>query len=327
MLSVTIVLFRPKSQDFRKTVESLLGNARDLTSVHILVSGTRQEFSAITSLTAELSRATECFVHHRFDNLGFASGHNFLLEQAFEFGAETVLVLNPDVVLQPRSLKSLSAAADLLHNPTLLGPTLSRATEDGLPTETFDSAGIDWTNSGRHFDKLQGSRWKIDVGQRDIVSGVTGACLVVTRGSYDEIRRGSGYFFDDLFLAYREDAELGIRASSLGITSVVVHMDGFAHVRSVRGYARGNRLADLLGVRNRFLLRWSLGQLRPGNRVLAGARDALVIIAVLLVERSSLPGLRDAFAVRRYAAYRGRNWRQAGAAMARNQAAQCRATE
>lgn len=311
MLSVTIVLFRPRPNDFMKTVESLLANAKDVISVHILVSGTRQEFSAIASLTAELSRATKCFVHHRFDNLGFASGHNFLLEQAFQFGAEAVLVLNPDIVLQPGSLKRLSAATELQHKPTLLGPTLNRATDDGLPTDTFDSAGIDWTSSGRHFDKLQGSPWKIDVNQQNTVRGVTGACLVVTWDSYDEIRRGSGYFFDDLFLAYREDAELGVRAGNLGIDSVVVHMEGFAHVRSVRGYSRGNRLADLLGVRNRFLLRWSLGRLRPGNPIVAGARDVLVVLAAFLVERSSLSGLKDAFAIRRYATYRGRNWQRA----------------
>lgn len=291
-------------------MESLLTNANDVASVHILVSGTRTEFSAIESLTEELSRATKCFLHHRFDNLGFASGHNYLLENAFQFGADAVLVLNPDVVLQPGSLRRLAATTELQEQAILFGPTLSRVTELGVSTQTFDSAGIDWTRSGRHFDKFQGDHWKIRSGQQDVVSGVTGACLVVGRNSFDQIRSESGHFFDDLFLAYREDAELGIRANKLGIPSAVVHLEGFAHVRSVRGYARGNRLADLLGVRNRFLLRWSLGGFRPGNRLMAGARDGLVILASLLVERSSFPGLRDAFAIRRYASYRGRNWRR-----------------
>jgi GT2 family glycosyltransferase len=317
MLSVTIVLFRPKSIDFSRTVESLLANAKDVASVHILVSGTRKEFSAIESLMEELSRATKCFMHHRFDNLGFASGHNFLLEQAFQFGADAALVLNPDVVLEPESLRRLAAITKLQRQTILLGPTLSLATEGGVATQTFDSAGIDWTNSGRHFDKFQGDRWKIHSGQQDVVSGVTGACLVVGRNSFEQIRSESGHFFDDLFLAYREDAELGIRASELGIPSAIVHMEGFAHVRSVRGYERGNRLADLLGVRNRFLLRWSLGSLRPGNPLVAGARDGLVILASLLVERSSLPGLRDALAIRRYASYRGRSWRRTAARKAR----------
>lgn len=313
MLSVTIVLFRPKSIDFSRTVESLLANAKDVASVHILVSGTRKEFAAIDSLTEELSKATKCFIYHRFDNLGFASGHNFLLEEAFQFGADAVLVLNPDVVLQPESLGTLSTTNNLQHRTVLLGPTLSRATEGEVSTQTFDSAGIGWTSSGRHFDKSQGNRWEIHRGQQDAVSGVTGACLVVGRNTFNQIRSESGHFFDDLFLAYREDAELGIRAGELGIPSAIVHMEGFAHVRSVRGYERGNRLADLLGVRNRFLLRWSLGSLRPGNPLVSGARDGLVILASLLVERSSLPGLRDAFAIRRYARYRGRNWRRTAA--------------
>ena len=313
MLSVTIVLFRPNVDDFKVTVASLLANADDIASLHVLVSGTRKEYSAVESLLCELSSATKCFTHHRFDNLGFASGHNLLLAEAFRSGADSVLVLNPDVVLQPESFRKLAAVAGLHQQPVLWGPTLSRATDDGVPTQTFDSAGIGWTSTGRHFDKSQGDPWRIQTGQHEIVMGVTGACLVVNRSSFDQLISDSGHFFDDLFLAYREDAELGIRASTLGIPSAVVHLDGFAHVRSVRGYQRGNRLADLLGVRNRFLLRWSLGNSRPGKPLVAGARDLLVILASSLVERRSLPGLRDAFAIRRYASYRGRNWRRVAA--------------
>lgn len=310
MLSVTVVLFRPNSHDFSRTVESLLVNAKDVTSVHILVSGTRKEFSEIRSLTEELGQATQLFLYHRFDNLGFASGHNFLLDEAFNIGADVVLVLNPDIVLEPGSLMRLVAATKQQQQTILLGPTLSRATDTGVPTETYDSAGIAWTISGRHYDKSQGAEWTIQSGQNDVVSGVTGACLLVGKHSFRKIHNDSGHFFDDLFLAYREDAELGVRAKALGIPSAVVHMEGFSHVRSVRGYERGNRLADLLGVRNRFLLRWSLGRLRPGNPIVAAGRDALVVFASLLVERSSLPGLRGAFAIRRYASYRGRNWRR-----------------
>lgn len=310
MLSVTVVLFRPKADEFRKTVDSLLANAEDVKSVHILVSGTRNEFSAIEALTSGLRGVTECYLYHRFDNLGFASGHNFLLEQAFALGSDAALVLNPDVIMQPGSLQGLAVAMKAQPNATLLGPTLSRATNNGNARKTFDSAGIEWTSTARHFDKLQGEAWNIHSGRQDAVSGVTGACLVVDKNSFDQIRNESGYFFDDLFLAYREDAELGIRAGELGIPSVVVHMDGFAHVRSVRGYERGNSLADLLGVRNRFLLRWSLGRLRPGNAAVSWARDGLVILAVALVERSSLPGLEGARAIRRYARNRGRNWRR-----------------
>lgn len=310
MLSVTIVLFRPNPDDFRRTVETLVDNAEALSSVHILVSGTLAEYSAIKSLTAVLARATSCFLLHRFDNLGFASGHNLLLDEAFSNGADAAVVLNPDVVLESGALKELAAVSKLHgQRPLLFGPTLRRTAVDGPASPTFDSAGIGWTLSGRHYDIAQGDRWDIQSGHVENVSGVTGACLVIPRAVFCRIRDKSGYFFDDLFLAYREDAELGVRAAKLGIDSVVIHMEGFAHVRSVRGYQRGNKLADLLGVRNRFLLRWSLGHFRPGNRVIGTARDALVVMACFLVERSSLPGLRGAFAIRRYATYRGRYWR------------------
>lgn len=311
MLSVTVVLFRPNPGDFSRTVHSLLQNADSICSIHILVSGTTAEFRAIATLTEKLAHRTSCILHHRFDNLGFASGHNFLMDEAFAMDAKAVLVLNPDIIIQAGAIGDLLAQ---ISGPQpvqgLVGPTLRRASEHGLLEKTFDSAGIEWTSSGRHYDKFQGEPWSIVPGRLDRVSGVTGACLLVSRESYNKIICICGYFFDDLFLAYREDAELGIRAGKLGVPSSVLHTEGFAHVRSVRGYKRGNRLADLLGVRNRFLLRWSLGSFRPGNAAVAKTRDILVVLASLLIERSSVPGLKDAFAIRGYANYRGQKWRR-----------------
>ena len=319
MLDVTIVLFRPKSEEFRNAVDSLLLNADSVRAVHILVSGTKSEYSGVKLLVSSLKGSIECFVYHRFDNLGFASGHNFLIDSAFRSGASFVLVMNPDVILQPGAIELLTKSARSYTRPVLLGPTLRRASEQGELTEFFDSAGISWTRSGRHFDSLQGRDWEINEGEEEAVSGVTGACLLVSGTAYEEVKRGSGYFFDDLFLAYREDAELGIRARQLGVPSAVVHMDGFGHVRSVRGYKRGNRLADLLGVRNRFLVRWSLGRFRPGIPLVAGARDCVVAFAALLGERSSVPGLRSAFAIRRYARNRGKHWRTQRGSHGQNQ--------
>jgi GT2 family glycosyltransferase len=117
-------------------------------------------------------------------------------------------------------------------------------------------------------------------------------------------------------VAYREDAELAHRAALLGVPSFLVPAARGVHVRRLRGTGRGiDPQIDLLGVRNRFLIAAKYGRRRPGGTVGPWLRDAVVIGGVLLRERRSLPGLRDAWHLRR--AMRDKGARIRAAAQAR----------
>jgi GT2 family glycosyltransferase len=305
MLDITLVLFRPRLGELQDTFRSLSEVDSEFNAIWILVSGSEADAASVRSGLGSAGLLDRARIEHRLDNLGFASGHNRLARKAFVHGADQVLILNPDVMIRPGSLSTLARVAKLKGDSHLFGPTLGRHDLANSRVEVFDSAGIGWSRSGRHFDKHQGEPWAITAGHSEIVAGVTGACLLVPREAYDKIVRSTGHFFDDAFLAYREDAELGIRAGLVGISSVLVHVDGFSHVRSVRGYTRGSEIADLLGVKNRYLIRWKLGKHRPGSVLVGTIRDIAVIGAVLLREKSSLPGLKRAFAIRRYERYWG----------------------
>jgi GT2 family glycosyltransferase len=310
---ITLVLFHSRLDELEDTFASLAQVRAEFSRLWILVSGSNQSAAEVRAALARTGLDSHAVVQHRHDNLGFASGHNKLIRDAFTAGADSVLVLNPDVSIEPAALLKLAAIARRVGSESLYGPTLARRESRAGADEVFDSAGIGWSATARHFDMRQGARWVIQPEQVETVAGVTGACLFVPHDAYQRILERTGQFFDDAFLAYREDAELGVRAGLVGVRSHLVHISGFSHVRSVRGYQRGSVGADLLGVKNRFLIRWKLGKFRPGSVVGATARDLAVVLAVLVNERTSLPGLKQSFAIRRYERHWGRHLEEAEA--------------
>ena len=301
IVDLNLVLFRPKTDEEIILLRSASKIQSEFRFLNILVSSNIEQRRHISDTIEILGLSSKARIFHRFDNLGFSSGHNFLLEAGFEAGAEACLIVNPDLEIEAGSIGKLVDQSKSLDLPSLLAPTLERiGASNG---REFDSCGIVWTRTGRHFDAKMGEPWEISPGTVVQVSGVTGACIFVPNRAFQKIVSSTGWFFDDLFLAYREDAELGVRASIAGVPSVIFHMEGIGHVRSVRGSARGNKIADLLGVKNRFLLLFRLGGHRPGNKILSLIRDAIVVVATALNEKSSLPGLRAAFSIRRAARY------------------------
>lgn len=301
-IDLSLVVYRPNEDLLAATLTAIGNLRREVRLVRLLVSGSNDELNAVGHAVQRAGLEQQVVLTHRYDNLGFASGHNLLLGAAFTSGADAVLIVNPDMEIEEGSISDLASAAVSESRPALYGPIIRRVVEAGSPSE-IDSAGVVWTVTGRHFDHLQGKA-DIDADRsQNLVEGLTGACLFVTRAAHSLIHSRSGYFFDDLFVAYREDAELGIRASLIGVPSICVNVPGFFHVRSVRGATRGNVLADLLGVRNRFIMKRRMLGLRPGLWLLAGFRDCMVVAGTLIQERSSLPGLLSVFKMRRYIRY------------------------
>ncbi|PPF42407.1 hypothetical protein C5B85_16745 [Pseudoclavibacter sp. AY1F1] len=302
-VDITMVLFRPEIDELGRTIASLAEISSEFDVLHVLLSGSNADRESVERLFEAAGLAARTRLTHRFDNLGFSTGHNVLLADAFSEGAGAALVLNPDMRVAVGSVVELARIAAGSVDDALYGPSLARVSNDdesvGNAAET-DSMGVGWSGDGRHFDIRQGEPFSIEPGRVQTVDGLTGACLFVPRGAYESIVEGSGWFFDDVFLAYREDAELGLRAKALGVESRLVHVEGFAHVRSVRGYARGRALPDLLGVRNRYVLKYRLGSLRPSSKGFAEVRDLLVAGATSTIERSSLPGLSSAKSIRRF---------------------------
>lgn len=291
-VAASVVLFHPDLTTLRLTLSALATWPHGAVLVHV-----NEPTSEVVASLREL--LPNAITSTSDENLGFSGAHNRLLATAFAGGADAVVVHNPDLILDAGAVAALSTTSARYDGRALLGPALQLAGRAMAPEGRIDTVGIVWTASGRHLDKDQGRAWPPDSQDAAAVAGISGACLYVPRPAYQAIVDVGGEFFDEDFVAYREDAELGFRAALLGIPSVLVPSATGLHGRSLRGTARGrSALIDRLGVRNRFLIAFKYGRNRPGRLGAALVRDVAVVLGVLLRERTSIGGLREAWRLR-----------------------------
>ena len=255
-------------------------------------------------------------------NLGFCGAHNQGAARCVEGTFDAMLILNPDVGLSPNCLAEMVKALSSESKRGIVTPKLMRAADDLSPlaSKTIDAAGMILTPSIRHFDRGSG---EVDSGAYERVEevfGATGACLLISRECilslalssqvsdesvwtlYPELKDGSQHrvrLFDEAFFAYREDADLSWRAGRMGWRCVYAPGALATHVRVVTPERRSQlpTILNRLSVRNRFLLQLNNWDLSCGLASLCCGvflRNALVIVGVLVRERSSIPGLLEA---------------------------------
>ncbi|HZT33890.1 MAG TPA: glycosyltransferase [Bryobacteraceae bacterium] len=223
-------------------------------------------------------------------NLGFAAAQNQAIAQA---AGEWVLTLNPDVLLLPRFLDHLVAAARL--DPSA-GSACGKLLAIGpgfqpLEEPLLDSTGIYFTPSLRHFDRGWHEPDDGRFDHREYVFGASAAAALYRRAMIADVSDGAD-FFDPDFFAYREDADLAWRAQLLGWRCLYVPEAAAYHVRRV---VPGNRRAvpavlNMHSVKNRFLMR--IKNMTPGVYrrcwLPATLRDCVVVGGCLLWEQTSL---------------------------------------
>ncbi len=256
-------------------------------------------------------------------NMGFCGAHNQGVEEFLRGDYHSFLILNPDVGLQPATLRAMARRLDDKNKVGLVTPKLLRALSslEAIHPPVLDAAGMILTGSLRHFDRGAGEWDQGQCERGEFMFGGTGACLLVSRACvtdmclppfiaaepvceiYPQLKEGLSkrpQLFDEAFFAYREDADLSWRARRLGWKcwyepSAVAH-----HVRFVTPERRKSlpEAINSYSVRNRFLLQvnnwnWRDGILSfPLGIIL---RNVLVVCGVVFQERASLNGLREAW--------------------------------
>ena len=226
-------------------------------------------------------------------NRGFSVAVNQAIARA---AGEFVLLLNPDARLERDYVAELIAAFDAA------GPQFGMATGKLLkatgasiePEGGVDSLGVRMTRSGRHLDiddekylrPLDPSRGLFEV------FGVSGAAAMFRRSFLDAVAI-DGEIFDEDFFAYREDADIAWRGRLFGWRALCATRAVAYHVRRVTPEVRRELPAsiNMHSVKNRFLLRLKNEGLRLAlrNAPWELARDFVVLVAALTIERTSLP--------------------------------------
>jgi len=236
-------------------------------------------------------------LHASSQNVGFCAAHNRIIDSV---ASDYVLVLNPDVVLEPEFIDMLLRAMDGDARAGSATGKLWRwqqgagdvAGQDAR--RIIDTTGIYFTPTQRHFDRGAG---ECDCGQyerREYVFGASGAAAFYRREMLSAVRAGREYF-DESFFAYREDADLAWRAQWLGWTCLYVPEARGCHVRRVLPERRATLPADINmhSLKNRFLLRVKNMDAGTYARFLfpITLRDLGAFAYVLLREPSSLRAL------------------------------------
>lgn len=217
-------------------------------------------------------------------NRGFSAAVN---QAVCEANGTFVLLLNPDCFLEPSYIEQLVAVIHATPDVGSATGMLLRARGFEIePTGEVDSMGIRMTRTGRHLD----IDWRT-AGQHEVF-GVSGAAAMFSMTFLRDVTVG-GEVFDEDFFAYREDADLAWRGRLFGWRAVCEPRAVAYHVRRVTPEARKALPADINmhSVKNRFLLRIKNEGLYLAlrNAPFEFARDLVVFVAALTVERTSLP--------------------------------------
>jgi GT2 family glycosyltransferase len=219
-------------------------------------------------------------------NLGFAGGNNVGIRRALERGADWVLLLNNDAVVEPGLREALERATVERPDAGLLGCQV--LFPDGETVQYAGAVFRAWlgysgreTGHGRtdRFDRLDGVDRVVDVDRVD------GAAMAVSRAAAE--RAG---LLDEKLFAYAEDVEWSLRARQAGFGVIFVPAARVRHTGSASTGGGVSPTSLYYDTRNTIVVCERYRPLPPGLRALR----RLVVVGAHLAQAASLPRRRAA---------------------------------
>ena len=155
-------------------------------------------------------RFPEVRFHGTGSNLRWAGGNNAGLSLAHAEGADGVLLLNNDTVLEPDCLAQLLAAVDRHPEGGLFGPTI--LSWDGR--RIWSAGGDFWPALGWGAHRRLGQAFDPHTLPKDAqpCGYLTGAALYVTRACLERVG-----LLDEGYYLYGEDSDYALRARAQGL--------------------------------------------------------------------------------------------------------------
>jgi GT2 family glycosyltransferase len=219
-------------------------------------------------------------------NTGFAGGFNIGMEHALAHGAEYVLIVNNDTIMDEHLIARL---LDVLEKDTKIGIVVpkiyfakghefhkDRYKKDELGRIFWYAGGsTDWAN----VTSIHRGVDEVDNGQYDKMEKTefaTGCCMMFPREVLEKVG-----LFDERYFLYYEDADLNERIKRAGYDVYYVPSAVLVHVNAASsgGAGNGNVLQDYFITRNRMLfgmtyapLRTKLALFRESLRLLTNGR-------------------------------------------------------
>jgi GT2 family glycosyltransferase len=148
-------------------------------------------------------------------NLGFAGGNNQGIRYGLETGADYILLLNNDTIVDRRCISELLAAAESNSAVGAVGPKIYYLDE---PERIWSAGGtVDFTeNAGRTRGYGQIDRGQFD--QTAEVDFISGCAVMVPRRVVEAV----GLLCEDFYPGYYEDVDWSMRIQAAGYVNLVV---------------------------------------------------------------------------------------------------------
>lgn len=161
---------------------------------------------------------------------------------------EYIIFCNDDIVLTPTCVMQLMETALQKPHIGMIGGKLLKLTPEEVEAgelrivqpRTIDSAGIALHRSRRASNRGEN---EIDTGQYEIaqeIFGITGALMMVSRKAL-EATKYQHEFFDEDFIAYKEDVDLSWRMHRAGFSVYYQPLAVAYHARTVQQTSLANR--------------------------------------------------------------------------------------
>jgi GT2 family glycosyltransferase len=253
---VTAVLLNYRTADQTWLAARSIESSRDRADVIVVDNGSND--GSVERLSSALPN---CRVIAAGRNLGFSGGCNLGIRAAVAAGAESLLLVNSDVVLSPHAIAALRRAAAANPDAGILAPILlSREEPDRMA-----SAGIRFSSATGRMRHIAAGQpiSMLPPGSAYAVDAVSGCVMLIRSAVFDAVG-----LLDERFFFSFEDIEFCLRARSAGFTVLSVP-DAIA-------YHEGGR---------------SIGRMSP-DRVYYAARNHLRLVGMCPDDR--VDGLRRA---------------------------------
>lgn len=247
----------------------------DKTSIIVVDNG-----SSNGLVNAVLSKFPDVKILENNANLGFSQGNNVGINYAISHGADYVLIINNDTLVDKNLLKELLKA---IKSNDLIGIAVpkiyfakgfefhkDRYKKEELGNVIWYAGGImDWNNViGSHRGVDQ-----IDRGQYETIEETdfaTGNCMLVKKEVFEKVG-----FFDKLYFLYYEDNDFSVRVKKAGFKIMYTPKAYIWHKNAASAGGSGSLLQDYYITRNRLFFGMRYAPLRAR---LALARESFKIL-------------------------------------------------
>ncbi len=205
------------------------------------------------------------------ENLGFSGGNNVGIRYALDKGADYVVILNNDTVLDKNLIIELLKVAESDKKIGIVVPKIYFAKGQEFHKDRYaasDKGKVIWYAGGiMDWPNVMGIHRgvdEVDHGQYERLEKTefaTGCCMIVKKEVIEKIGPPAGGF-DEKYFLYYEDADFSMRVKHAGYTIMYAPKAVIWHLNAGSVGGSGSSLQDYYTTRNRMLFGLRFAPLR-----------------------------------------------------------------